>query len=62
MAKIHEIPKKKECPSCAFEVDSNETHCTICNYEFPQGLNLDWKKLTAIFLLLVFIVFIFRLL
>lgn len=62
MDKFHQLPKKKECPSCAFEVDSDENECPICSYEFPQAVSLDWKKLTAIFLILVFLVFIFRLL
>jgi rRNA maturation endonuclease Nob1 len=26
---------KKECPSCAMEIDSKEKVCPICGYEFP---------------------------
>lgn len=45
---------KKECPSCAMEIDSKATICPICAYEFPAkrfGLTI-----TAI-LLLVLIIF-----
>ncbi|MCC7431877.1 hypothetical protein IT568_13635 [bacterium] len=52
-AKVYKLPKKKECPSCAFEVGENETHCTICNYEFPQKKNYDWRVVTAIILIVV---------
>ena len=27
--------KKKECPSCAMEIDMNSKTCPICGYEFP---------------------------
>ena len=27
--------KKKECPSCAMEVDTKAEICPICGYEFP---------------------------
>gem|GEM_PF-708439 len=27
---------KKECPSCAMEVDGKNTICPICSYEFPR--------------------------
>ena len=27
--------KKKECPSCAMEIDWNAKTCPVCGYEFP---------------------------
>ncbi len=27
---------KKECPSCAVEIDIEQSRCPICGYEFPQ--------------------------
>ena len=27
--------KKKECPSCAMEIDLNSKICPVCGYEFP---------------------------
>src|ERR1700755_2207899 len=29
--------KKKECPSCAMEVDADAKVCPICGYEFTEG-------------------------
>ena len=26
---------KKECPSCAMEINSKEKICPVCGYEFP---------------------------
>ena len=28
---------KRECPSCACEVEANHNHCPICGYAFPQA-------------------------
>ena len=28
--------KKRECPSCAMEVDAKAKTCPICQFEFPQ--------------------------
>ena len=33
---------KKECPSCAMEIDSDANECPICGYEFPKTDN--WIK------------------
>jgi len=46
--------KKKECPSCAMEVDVNSQQCPICGYEFPsRNTGLKWAAilLAALFLL-----------
>lgn len=28
---------RRECPSCACEVEVNHNHCPICGYAFPQA-------------------------
>jgi RNA polymerase subunit RPABC4/transcription elongation factor Spt4 len=48
--------KRKECPSCAMEVDQNATQCPICAYEFPRT---NWVlQGVAILLILVFLYFL----
>ncbi len=48
--------KKKECPSCAMEVDRSEKECPFCHYEFPTGQGrLSWIAI----LLLVIMLFYF---
>lgn len=46
--------KKKECPSCAMEIDDNQKICPICNYEFPQGT--PTYKIVALILIALFLV------
>ncbi len=49
------VMAKRECPSCAMEVDNKNRSCPICGYEFP-----DYSKgfkLLAILLILLFILF-----
>lgn len=39
----YSVMKKKECPSCAMEVDDKEKTCPICQYEFPtQAKGTTW--------------------
>lgn len=49
--------KKKECPSCAMEVNADEQICPICQYEFPtQPKAYSWIAiLLVIALLLLFL-------
>jgi RNA polymerase subunit RPABC4/transcription elongation factor Spt4 len=51
--------KKKECPSCAMEIDAKSKVCPICGYEFAEGGSaMKWIViLLAIFLLLYFTFF-----
>jgi len=43
---------KKECPSCAMEIDAKSKECPICGYEFPSNGALKWIALAmAIFFL-----------
>jgi RNA polymerase subunit RPABC4/transcription elongation factor Spt4 len=44
--------KKKECPSCAMEIDAKSKECPVCGYEFPTSGALKWLALAmALFLL-----------
>ena len=48
---------RKECPSCAVEIQQNEVVCPICGYEFPQ--RKSWPRwIAALVLILILIVFI----
>ncbi|MBX2969893.1 MAG: hypothetical protein KF803_11025 [Cyclobacteriaceae bacterium] len=47
--------KKKECPSCAMEVDQKSKACPICGYEFTQP-NPAWIWL-AIVLIIIFLLY-----
>jgi uncharacterized protein (UPF0212 family) len=45
--------KKKECPSCAMDIDAASKECPICGYEFP-GYSTT-TKLVALMLALLFL-------
>jgi RNA polymerase subunit RPABC4/transcription elongation factor Spt4 len=45
--------KKKECPSCAMEIDEKSKVCPICEYEFAT--QSSWLTWVAILLILLFI-------
>jgi len=47
--------KKKECPSCAIEIEEKEKICPFCNYEFP--VQPSASKYAGYVLLLILIVF-----
>ncbi|TRX47151.1 hypothetical protein FNH22_30495 [Fulvivirga sp. M361] len=48
--------KKKECPSCAMEIDTNSKECPICGYEFP-ATSLSMK--IVVFLLVALLLYFF---
>jgi predicted amidophosphoribosyltransferase len=55
---IFKTMKKKECPSCAMEIDAKSKACPICGYEFPsRNASL---KVVALILALLFLYLIFR--
>jgi uncharacterized protein (UPF0212 family) len=47
------ILKKKECPSCAMNIEAGSRECPICGYAFMEAT--PWIKYMAIFLLIVFL-------
>ncbi len=47
---------KKECPSCAMEIDEKEKECPICQYEFPKT-----NKINPIVALIIVIAILFML-
>ncbi len=51
--------KKKECPSCAMEIEPQETVCPICGYEFPKQNN--GLKYLAVIIVIIFLLFIIKL-
>ncbi len=47
--------KKKECPSCAMEINADSKRCPVCEYEFPPKKGgLKWA---AILLALCFLLY-----
>jgi RNA polymerase subunit RPABC4/transcription elongation factor Spt4 len=50
--------KKKECPSCAMEVDAKSKSCPVCNYEFT-GSNQPVLKWIALLLVILFFLSLF---
>ncbi len=50
------MSSKKECPSCAMEVDKTADECPYCHYEFGMSnSNRNGIVLIAIVLLLIFL-------
>ena len=50
---------KKECPSCAMEIDSKTKQCPVCNYEFPSShQGLKWGALLLALLFLLYMIFV----
>jgi RNA polymerase subunit RPABC4/transcription elongation factor Spt4 len=50
--------KKKECPSCAMEIESDLKTCPICQYEFPEtDPTVKWVAIILIIAILLGIFF-----
>ena len=48
--------EKKECPSCAMQIDKDEKICPICQYEFPsQPKAISWVAILLILIVLLWI-------
>lgn len=48
--------KKKECPSCAMEIDTASKVCPICGYEFPgRSGSLKWVAIALALLFLIYL-------
>ncbi|MBN8653643.1 MAG: hypothetical protein J0L67_19590 [Cytophagales bacterium] len=51
--------KKKECPSCAMEIEAGLKTCPICQYEFPQrDPAIKWVAIVLIIAILFGIFFL----
>jgi len=54
--------RKRECPSCACEVETNQNRCPICGYLFPQATaaqrGMRWGG--AVIMLALFFYLLFR--
>ncbi|UII32491.1 zinc ribbon domain-containing protein [Fulvivirga ulvae] len=49
--------KKKECPSCAMEVEADSKVCPVCGYEFPGfGKGIQWVAILLVLLMLLFFI------
>jgi RNA polymerase subunit RPABC4/transcription elongation factor Spt4 len=47
---------KKECPSCAMEVDKDAAACPICGYEFSHsGGATRWVAIALLILILIYL-------
>ncbi|HCX22285.1 MAG TPA: hypothetical protein DHN29_10240 [Cytophagales bacterium] len=50
--------KKKECPSCAMEVDAKSKECPICGYEFAEySTGYKWVAILLILLFIFYLIF-----
>ncbi len=46
--------KKKECPSCAMQIDEKARECPVCGYEFPvQNKIFQWVAILLVVLFLL---------
>lgn len=51
--------KKKECPSCAMQVDAKSKRCPVCDYEFPAShFALKWAALLLALIFLAYMIFV----
>jgi RNA polymerase subunit RPABC4/transcription elongation factor Spt4 len=49
--------KKKECPSCAMEIDDKSKICPICAYEFVGYSGaVKWTAIVLLVLLAIYII------
>ena len=46
---------KKECPSCAMDVDKKHKECPVCGHEF-QSFSV-WMQVVAVLLLMLFVLY-----
>jgi RNA polymerase subunit RPABC4/transcription elongation factor Spt4 len=49
--------KKKECPSCAMDIDEDAAACPICGYEFTQpGSTTRWVAIGLLVLIIGYLI------
>ncbi len=51
---------RKECPSCAVEIQQHDEVCPICGYEFPR--RKSWPRWIAVLVLILISIAVIRLL
>lgn len=49
---------KKECPSCAMQIDADAEVCPVCEYEFPSQTKYQWIVGVMIVVIIVTILFL----
>jgi RNA polymerase subunit RPABC4/transcription elongation factor Spt4 len=50
--------KKKECPSCAMNIESKSKVCPICGYEFAEfSPVIKWVAILLVVIFLLFLIF-----
>lgn len=49
--------KKKECPSCAMNIDSKEKECPICGHHF-QDFSMSIQIIAIVLAILMFLFFL----
>ncbi len=48
---------KRECPSCAMEIDADSDVCPICGYDLPrQRTSVKWAALLMLLLAILYLV------
>jgi len=51
------MEEKKECPSCAMEIDSDSAACPICGYEFRRsGGPTRWVAIGLLLLIVGYLI------
>lgn len=49
--------KKKECPSCAMDIDEDAASCPICGYEFTRpGGTTRWVAIGLLVLIVGYLI------
>lgn len=49
--------KKKECPSCAMDIDEDAAACPICGYEFTRpGGTTRWVAIGLLVLIVGYLI------
>ena len=52
------VMNKKECPSCAMDIDNKSKVCPICGYEFAEfSVLTKWVAILLVILFLLFMIF-----
>ncbi len=51
------MAEKRECPSCAMEIDTDSTACPICGYEFSRAGGITrWVAIGLLVLIIGYLI------